>query len=95
MKNTDRYGLVPGLMSTGSQLLYRNMSNFAKGRLYYYAFFQPDKDAMEQLSHMLDTNQLEPVIENVFKFNDLPQGYEEAGKSGRGKTVLDFSDLHE
>ncbi|KAI6197926.1 Ribosomal protein L13 [Aphelenchoides besseyi] len=84
MSNTDRYGVPLGTATTAVQLFFRNLKNFASGRLFYYAFFYPDREAM-----------LKPIIDEVRPFTDLPAAYEKVGhEHTRGKLVLDFAGIH-
>ncbi|KAI6232606.1 PKS-ER domain-containing protein [Aphelenchoides fujianensis] len=91
MSNTDRYGVPLGLVTTAAQLFFRNIQNITRGRLFFYAFFWPDREAMVQLSELIDQGNLKPIIDEVRPFNDLPDVYERVGRMHtRGKMVLDF-----
>ncbi|KAI6222760.1 Ferroxidase [Aphelenchoides besseyi] len=95
MSNTDRYGVPLGTATTAVQLFFRNLKNFASGRLFYYAFFYPDREAMVHLSELLDSGKLKPIIDEVRPFTDLPAAYEKVGhEHTRGKLVLDFAGIH-
>lgn len=38
--------------------------------------------------------QIKPVIDQVFKYEELPAAYEKVmKKKGRGKTIVDFNDM--
>ncbi|CAD5207022.1 unnamed protein product [Bursaphelenchus okinawaensis] len=91
MQQTDRYGVPLGLASTAATWFCRNVWNFKKGRAYIYAFFIPDKNALNLLSTLIDQGKMVPNVEKVYHKENISEAYETVGKlQGGGKSVISF-----
>uniref|UniRef100_A0A0N5C700 PKS_ER domain-containing protein n=1 Tax=Strongyloides papillosus TaxID=174720 RepID=A0A0N5C700_STREA len=91
LRDTDRYGVPLGLMSTAFKHFERSFNSLRSGRWYSYAFFVPNKDCMNFYGEALETGKMKPIIDEEMSFMDMPKAYEKVGKlHGRGKTVINY-----
>ncbi|CAD5210931.1 unnamed protein product [Bursaphelenchus xylophilus] len=91
MQQTDRYGVPLGLATTTGTWLCRNLENFRKGRAFIYAYFIPDKDALNLLSTMIDEGKMVPIVEKTYQRDQIAEAYERVGQmKGGGKAVISF-----
>lgn len=90
---TDKLGLIGGLAQSLADFNLQAVKSLTKGGISYrWAFFMPNNNALRKITAMVDEGQIQPVIDMVFKFENLPEAYEKVGKrKGRGKTVIDMS----
>uniref|UniRef100_A0A1I7XRQ6 ADH_zinc_N domain-containing protein n=1 Tax=Heterorhabditis bacteriophora TaxID=37862 RepID=A0A1I7XRQ6_HETBA len=89
LRDTDQYGLIPGLLSTAGKYVNRSYESALRGRWFSYAFFVPNQECLQQLSRFADEKKIKPIIDKVFHFNELPAAYEKVScLHGRGKTIL-------
>ncbi|XP_045196700.2 reticulon-4-interacting protein 1 homolog, mitochondrial-like [Mercenaria mercenaria] len=88
----DKLGLIGGLAQSVADLNFMAIKSFSKGGVNFrWAFFMPNANALRKITLMVDAGQIQPVIDKVFKFEDLPEAYEKVGRrKGRGKTVIDM-----
>ncbi|XP_060571194.1 reticulon-4-interacting protein 1 homolog, mitochondrial-like [Ruditapes philippinarum] len=87
----DKLGMIGGLAQSLMDFNLNAIKSFTKGGINYrWAFFMPNANALKKITSMVDDGQIQPIIEKVFKLDDLPEAYEKVGKGkGRGKTVID------
>ncbi|VDN06308.1 unnamed protein product [Thelazia callipaeda] len=93
LNDTDRYGILLGVVSTAAQYLLRAaLPGLQRGQWYAYAFFAPHPECMERIAEYLKDGKMKPVIDQIFNYNELPAAYEKVGKKkGRGKTIIDMN----
>jgi len=93
LPNTDKLGFLPGLLDSAYQLATQNVSSVtSSGATQRWAYFMPNKNALEALSKMCDKGKLRPVVQRVFKFEDMADAYNmQADGHARGKIVVDIS----
>ncbi|XP_060079949.1 reticulon-4-interacting protein 1 homolog, mitochondrial-like [Ylistrum balloti] len=89
LPETDSHGLLPGALKWGADLGLDIIKGFREGKNYRVAFFMPDGKALGTIAKMVDEEQIKPVVEKVFTFDEVPTAYEKVGQlHGRGKTVI-------
>ncbi|WKX91779.1 hypothetical protein Q1695_010089 [Nippostrongylus brasiliensis] len=89
MRDTDRYGILPGLATSATKYLCRSLQSAQRGRWFSYAYFMPNHACMAQLTKFAEEGKIVPMVEKVFSFEELPAAYEKVSAlHGRGKTVL-------
>ncbi|XP_055932587.1 reticulon-4-interacting protein 1, mitochondrial-like isoform X2 [Argiope bruennichi] len=92
LKNADERGLVLGTFMSGLQASYDTAMSLKDGRSFRWAYFVPNGCTLKSIAKLVDNRQVNPVIEKVYKFEDIPQAYEKVAKGhARGKTVIDYS----
>lgn len=89
----DQLGLVGGLAKSLADFNLNAVKSFTKGGINYrWAFFMPNVNALMKITRMIEAGQIQPVIDKVFKLEDLPEAFDKVGeKKGRGKTVIDIA----
>ncbi|KAL3997175.1 Zinc-binding dehydrogenase family protein [Acanthocheilonema viteae] len=94
LDDTDRYGILFGIASTGVKyFLKATLPIVRRGQWYSYAFFAPHPECMQQISEFLKDGKMKPVIDQVFKYDELPIAYEKVlKKKGRGKTIINMNE---
>ncbi|VDO46219.1 unnamed protein product [Haemonchus placei] len=91
LRDTDRYGLLQGLITTAVKHFCRSYESALRGRWFSYAFFMPSQECMQQLTKFAEDGKIRPVVERVQSFDKLPEAYEKVSAlHGRGKTVLSW-----
>ncbi|KAL8595333.1 hypothetical protein ACOMHN_020086 [Nucella lapillus] len=93
LTNMDSKGLVPGLAESTFSLGTNVFKGLTGGQSYRWAFFLPNGRALERVRQLVDAGQIQPVVEKVFPFSDLPAayGHVESGHN-RGKTVVEVAE---
>ncbi|XP_052811847.1 reticulon-4-interacting protein 1 homolog, mitochondrial-like [Mya arenaria] len=93
LPDADKHGLIPGLARSALNLNYNLAKGITKGLASYrWAFFMPNGNALKKIAILVDAGKIQPVLDKVFKLEDLPEAYEKVGqKHGRGKTVIDIT----
>ena len=62
------------------------------GSTYRYGYFTPNPIALSRITDLVQKEKIIPVIQEVFKFSDLPKAYNKVSNGGlRGKIILDHS----
>ena len=84
LRNTDKFGLLPGSLQSMSTLLKHNSTGRYVSK---WAFFQPNINALNILRKLVDDNVIIPHLAKSFPFCDLPVAY---GDDKAGKMVIDF-----
>ncbi|VDM18938.1 unnamed protein product [Wuchereria bancrofti] len=94
LSDTDRYGIPFGIASTAVKYFLRvTLPTVRRGQWYSYAFFTPYPECMQQISEFLKDGKMKPVIDRIFKYDELPIAYEKVlKKKGRGKTIINLSE---
>uniref|UniRef100_A0A1B6CS42 Enoyl reductase (ER) domain-containing protein n=1 Tax=Clastoptera arizonana TaxID=38151 RepID=A0A1B6CS42_9HEMI len=91
LKNTDTYGILQGMVRNAAELILPNimMGALAKGSTLRWGYFMPINRGIKEISRLLETKQIIPVVESVMNVTELPAAYERM-KNGhlRGKVVL-------
>lgn len=92
LSNVDKHGLLLGTANTIIEAAldtYRGLKNLNSAR---WAFFLPNKRALEYISSLYQDGAIEPHLSSVFTFNQVPIAYSEleTGKV-RGKVVVDVT----
>ncbi|XGW19291.1 hypothetical protein V3C99_003263 [Haemonchus contortus] len=91
LRDTDRHGLLQGLVTTAMKHFSRSYESALRGRWFSYAFFMPSQECMQQLTRFAEDGKIRPVVERVQPFDKLPEAYEKVSAlHGRGKTVLSW-----
>lgn len=90
MSNMDKLGLVGGLMKSAADFNCNVIKGFTKGGVHYrWAFFIPNGSALVKVAAMVDQGQIYPIIDKVFKFEEVPKAFDKVAKgNNRGKTVI-------
>ncbi|KAB7494051.1 Reticulon-4-interacting protein 1, mitochondrial [Armadillidium nasatum] len=92
LTNIDENGALFGSMKTLAELVKVNTVVVPDGVKIKWSFFYPNKEALQNIGKLLEEGKIRPIIDKVFKMEDLLSAYEHV-KSGRkqGKTVIDFT----
>ncbi|XP_051909121.1 reticulon-4-interacting protein 1 homolog, mitochondrial-like [Hippocampus zosterae] len=91
---TDSLGLVDGLVDAGSNLGTKVIQNIISNGIFYrWGFYAPDGPALDEVSMLVDTGKILPVVEAQFTFSQVPQAFQklECGHA-RGKTVISVTE---
>ncbi|VDO32455.1 unnamed protein product [Onchocerca flexuosa] len=94
LADTDRYGIPLGIASTAVKYFTKaTLPIIQRGQWYSYAFFAPHPECMQQISQFLKDGKMKPVIDQIFKYDELPIAYKKVLKrKGRGKTIINMSE---
>ncbi|KAM3722289.1 Reticulon-4-interacting protein 1 [Dirofilaria immitis] len=77
LSDTDRYGIPFGIASTAIKyFLKAALPTIQRGQWYSYAFFAPHPKCMQQISEFLKDGKMKPIIDQIFKYDELPIAYE-------------------
>ena len=89
---TDRYGLKEGSARAELLLKERRAAQQALGRHYYWSFFNPDGEALAQVSALVEEGAIKPVVDRVFPLEQMAAAHEycESGRA-QGKIVIDIA----
>ncbi|XP_061559674.1 reticulon-4-interacting protein 1 homolog, mitochondrial-like [Phycodurus eques] len=94
---TDSLGLLDGLVHAGSTLSTKVIQNIiSNGVFYRWGFYVPDGPGLDEVSKLVDTGKILPVVEAQFSFDQVPQAFQklELGHA-RGKTVISVTEEQE
>ncbi|CAG2109746.1 unnamed protein product [Medioppia subpectinata] len=93
LANADRYGLVLGTGLSALTAVRQTVNNaLVDGRSARWAYYMPDRRALEAIAQLARQSLVKPVIEKTYAFNDLPLAYRRvADGHSRGKTALEFT----
>lgn len=93
LKNTDEEGIVVGGVKTAIDVVSDTIQGLRNGNSARWAFFLPNKNALEYVANLLCSEQLVPQVSSVFPFGQMIEAYEhlQEGKA-RGKVVVDVTD---
>ena len=89
LNNTDRLGLVPGVVTSLASLAKSNRDLCSHSESW--GFFQIDTKALELLARLLEQEIIVPTVSKVLKFSQVGEAYDDALDSG--KTVIDLENI--
>ncbi|XP_077408536.1 NAD(P)H oxidoreductase RTN4IP1, mitochondrial-like [Vanacampus margaritifer] len=91
---TDSLGLLDGLVHAGSALSTKVIQNMISNGIFYrWGFFAPDGPGLDEVSKLVDTGKILPVVEAQFPFSQVPQAFQKLEHGhARGKTVVDVTE---
>jgi len=92
LSNIDKFGVCGGLARNLNDIMWENWKSFQnKGVPTKWAFFVPMGCALEKFTTLAELGKITPVIQEVFKFDNLPAAYKKLEEGhARGKVVIDF-----
>lgn len=90
LNDTDAYGLVFGSIKTALSLLKSNVKTIYGYRgLLKYGFFIPAPQGIEYLKKLVDSGQLKPIIDSIYKFDLTKEAFEKVERGHlRGKVIV-------
>ncbi|EFA04391.1 reticulon-4-interacting protein 1, mitochondrial [Tribolium castaneum] len=87
--NTDKYGLVGGLLNSAATFLSNNIKPPGEKRCLMWGFFVPSGSGFQFINKLITDGQITPLIHKQFKFENLPEAFQELNKGHlRGKIVV-------
>jgi len=92
LKLTDSQGLLAGGVNSLCELLNSNLKTVGSGgQTVRWAYFSPNKQALQKLSDLLAGGELKPLVYKSYQFSNILQAYEEFqnGKP-KGKIVINM-----
>jgi len=93
MRNSDSHGVVPGLMKSALNAGLDTLRGLQSGASVRWAVFIPSGKAMNKVRRMVESEQILPVVQEVFPFSEAPAAYQKVSDGHlRGKIVLDTCD---
>ena len=94
LNHMDESGLMLGSVKSGCQLLSQNAKHLMnEGICIKWALVLPSQGGMEFLAGMAKGKSLQPVLDQVFPFDQTRKAYEHVAKGhARGKTVIKMPD---
>ncbi|RZC35709.1 reticulon-4-interacting protein 1, mitochondrial-like [Asbolus verrucosus] len=91
LHNTDKLGLVGGLLSSASTLLSYNLKPPGNQKCLTWGFFVPSSRGLQFIHNLISQGKIRPLIHKEFKFENLPDAFRELKKGHmRGKIVIKF-----
>ncbi|XP_057662001.1 reticulon-4-interacting protein 1, mitochondrial [Diorhabda carinulata] len=91
LKNTDQYGLLPGLAYSLSDVLESNLKRFKDGSSIVWGFFVPSRNGFEFINELITDKKIKPIIHKKFSFDQLPEALQTVADGHlRGKVVIDY-----
>jgi len=97
LNHTDTQGIVMGGLNSVCDLINSNLKlgagSLSTGNTVRWAYFLPDKKALEFLSELLSDKSLQPTIDKTFHFKDILEAYAyyETNRV-KGKVAINMSD---
>ncbi|GAA6080469.1 reticulon-4-interacting protein 1 homolog, mitochondrial [Tachysurus ichikawai] len=68
----------------------RHLTN---GVHYRWGFFSPSGSVLDDVSEIVDTGKIRPVVEETFPFSQVPQAMQKVEQGhARGKTVVNIAE---
>ncbi|KAK5916460.1 hypothetical protein CgunFtcFv8_011440 [Champsocephalus gunnari] len=96
LQNTDLLGIADGMMQNAATVATKALKHLVKGVHYRWGFFAPSGPALDEISEMVDAGQIRAVVEETFRFSQVPHAFEKMEKGhARGKTVVQISEEHD
>ncbi|KYN08499.1 Reticulon-4-interacting protein 1, mitochondrial [Cyphomyrmex costatus] len=91
LKNVDHHGLVMGMAKNLEDLLKFNIIKRENKSCVKWGFFIPSQTGINVLQKLVENEEIVPVVQQVYPFQDLPQAYERMRQGHlRGKLVIDM-----
>ncbi|XP_046445882.1 reticulon-4-interacting protein 1, mitochondrial-like [Daphnia pulex] len=89
LRNFDEHGMIGGLMKNGLDLLAANSTAIIEGKTLRWAYFIPSSAALTQLVDLARQKKLQPSIDSVFSYDQLPEAYAKMkGGHKHGKIIV-------
>lgn len=90
LNDTDTNGLIPGAIVSVVKLLYQNAhSVLSRKGFVQWGLFQADRKGIEYLTKITQHNQLKPVVDSVFHFEETDKAIQKmAAGHLRGKIIV-------
>lgn len=90
LSSTDNMGLFGGVITAGCNLHNKALQSvISSGVFYRWGFYAPDGPALDDISKLVDSGKILPVVEAHFPFTQLPQAFLKLEQGhARGKTVV-------
>lgn len=89
LQNFDDLGIVGGGIKSLAVAASDTIMGLQKGISHRWAVYLPMGKALDRISELVDDDQIIPVIDKVFPFEDVPAAFEKVEKGhARGKTVV-------
>ncbi|XP_013403346.1 reticulon-4-interacting protein 1 homolog, mitochondrial isoform X2 [Lingula anatina] len=93
LRNGDTLGVPAGFVKSGTELACKNIQFFQSGQSLRWAVFMPNGEALERIATLVDQEQISPVIEKIYGFEELPEAFDKVSSGhARGKTVIDIKE---
>lgn len=90
LKNTDQHGLIIGMAKNVQDFLRVNIPKGENKSCVKWGFFIPSQTGINVLQKLVENEQIVPVVQQVYPFQDLPLAYEKMRQGHlRGKLVID------
>ncbi|XP_050306715.1 reticulon-4-interacting protein 1 homolog, mitochondrial [Anthonomus grandis grandis] len=87
--NNDKYGLLGGLITSAGNLIESNITRMCSGKSVRWGYFVPSNSGFRFIHELICRGKIRPVIQEQFKFKDLPRAIETLRKGhSRGKIVV-------
>lgn len=88
--STDTMGLFSGAINAGFTLHNKAIQGvLSNGVFYRWGFYAPDGPALDEVSRLVDSGKILPVVEAHFPFTQVPQAFLKLEQGhARGKTVV-------
>lgn len=88
--STDTMGLFSGAIKAGFTLHNKAIQGvLSNGVFYRWGFYAPDGPALDEVSRLVDSGKILPVVEAHFPFTQVPQAFLKLEQGhARGKTVV-------
>jgi NADPH:quinone reductase-like Zn-dependent oxidoreductase len=87
--NTDKFGLVGGLLSSANTFLKDNLKPPGEKKCVMWGFFLPSSSGFQFIHKLISNGKIRPLIHKEFKFDELPCALQELQKGHmRGKIVV-------
>ncbi|KZS21619.1 Reticulon-4-interacting protein 1, mitochondrial [Daphnia magna] len=92
LNNLNDYGVIGGIFKTIYDLIAANASLILRFKTLRWVLFSPNSSALRKLRDYAQNDQLKPLIDSVFTFDQLKAAYHKM-KSGhaRGKIVIEMA----
>lgn len=90
LSSTDNMGLFGGVITAGCNLHNKALQSvISSGVFYRWGFYAPDGPALDDISKLVDSGKILPVVEAHFPFTQVPQAFLKLEQGhARGKTVV-------
>ena len=87
---TDKYGLEEGARISEAEFKKRAHAQQARGIAYYWSFCNPNGQALEVISRLVEANRIRPVVDRVYSLDEMVAAHEYCEtKQAQGKIVID------
>ncbi|XP_012054771.1 PREDICTED: reticulon-4-interacting protein 1, mitochondrial [Atta cephalotes] len=91
LNNFDHHGLIMGMAKNLGDFLKFNIPKTENKSCVKWGFFIPSQTGINVLQKLVENEEIVPVIQQVYSFQDLPQAYERLRQGHlRGKLVIDM-----